>query len=276
MAAVRKMELVRVTGVLALVTLCCSTGQVRAADPYPFYAAEGIVNAATQTAIALAPNTIATIYGTNLAFSTYSVAPADVRGGYLPATLGGVTVYVGSIRAALFYISPTQINFLVPYELLPGPVNIIVARQAAAGPAVKVQLNATSPGLFLWSGNCAIASHLSGTIIGPETPALPGEIIILYVVGLGRVSPDTLTGRLVSSAAKIVALAQLQVTIGGVAVRPADILYAGLAPGFAGLYQVNLRLPIAMPSNPEIRVAVGSQVSLPEVQLSAKGAIVVE
>lgn len=240
-----------------------------AADSAPAYTLQGLVNAATQTPSALAPNTIATLYGTNLAFSTHSVTVGDLRGGLLPNTLGGVTVYVGGFAASLFYISPTQINFLIPYELIAGTVNVAVARQGLAGPTLRVQLNATSPGLFQWNGNFAIASHLSGTLVSPAAPAKAGEIVVVYAVGLGRTSPDTNSGRVVSAAASILALSQLQVTIAGNPVAAKDILYAGLAPGFAGLYQINLRMPTVLPPDPEIRISVASQASAPRIQLAA-------
>jgi uncharacterized protein (TIGR03437 family) len=236
----------------------------------PSYSAESIVNGATQTAGALAPNAIATLYGANLSFQTYSVATHDVHGGALPTSAGGVTVLVNYLAAPLFYVSPGQINFLVPYELLPGPVSVVVIRQNLAGPVVKIQLNSTSPGLFPWNGNLAIATHLNGALVSAGAPAHGGEIIVLYVDGLGRVTPDTDSGRIVSFAAAIVAARQLQILLNGVACPAANVLYAGLAPGFAGLYQINLVLPAPIPPNPEIRIAVGAQISPPSIQLAAQ------
>lgn len=257
---------------LALVTLFCFPRLAVAAEGSPAYTALSIVNAATQTSRALAPNTIATIYGKNLAFSTRAVGNADLKGSILPTSLDGVAVLVGGFTAPLFYVSPTQINFLIPYELVAGIVPIAVTRQSLAGPVIKVQLNATSPGLFLWNGNYAIASHLTGKLIAADAPAKPGEIIILYAAGLGRASPDTTSGKVVASAAKIAALAQLQVTIGETLVPAADILYAGLAPGFAGLYQINLRMPAKLGTDPEIRLSVNGESSLPGVRLAVQGA----
>src|SRR5438128_11302606 len=73
------------------------------ADTYPSYSTQSIVNAATQTVEALAPNTIATIYGTNLAFGTSSALAAS--GSTLPVTLEGVTVYVNGLFGHLFFVS---------------------------------------------------------------------------------------------------------------------------------------------------------------------------
>ncbi len=227
------------------------------------------MHAATQTVEALAPNTIATIYGTNLSFDTVA-APGAAVSGTLPTTLDGVTVYVGPLPANLFYVSPTQINFLIPYELTAGPVNIIVARQGLAGPTAQIQLNTTAPALFTYNG-FAIASHLNGSLIDAASPAQPGEIIILYAAGLGRTSPDTSSGRLAPFPSAIVAESQLEVLLAGTACPPGSVLYAGLAPGFAGLYQINLTLPATFPLNPAIQLSIGSQISPPGLPLAAAG-----
>lgn len=240
-----------------------------AVTTYPTYTADSIVNSATQTPEALAPNCMATIYGANLAFNTISTVPTAQPGSILPTSLDGVSVLVNGFFASMFFLSPTQINFLVPYDLTAGIVTVEVVRQGASGPSVKIQLNITSPGLFPWNGNVAIAVHLNGTLISATAPAQAGEIVIVFADGLGRVTPDTESGRLARFAAKIVAASQMQILLAGVAVPAQNVLYAGLAPGFAGLYQINLKLPDTLPANPEIRVAFGALISQPRVMLPA-------
>ena len=241
--------------------------QVTGISTIPNYSAETIVNAATQTVEALAPNAIATLYGTNLSYTTRAVSSSDLAGGALPTTLDGVAVWVNAIPSGLFFVSPTQINFLVPYDLIAGKASVIVARQAIAGPSVKIQLNNTSPGFFLWNGNNAVAVHLNGQLISPVNPATAGEIIVLYAGGLGRTTPNTTSGKLATNAATIYYVSQLQILLNGVPIPPASVLYAGLTPGFAGLYQINLKLPTELPADPEIRIAIGPQVSPASVQL---------
>jgi uncharacterized protein (TIGR03437 family) len=235
----------------------------------PTYSSQSIVHAATQTAQALAPNTIATIYGSNLAFDTVNATTNQLVGGSLPQVLAGVSVIVNGWIANLFYVSPTQINFLIPYQLTAGTVNVLVARQGVAGPEAPIQLNATAPGLFVYN-NLALATHLNGTLLTTASPATPGEIVVLYVVGLGRVTPDTTSGKIVTSAASIAAASQMQVLLNGTPCPAANILYAGLAPGFAGLYQINLVIPPLTPLNPEIRISIGPQISPPAVMLAAQ------
>jgi uncharacterized protein (TIGR03437 family) len=254
--------------VMLVIGLPASFVVAQTASTAPLYSAASIVNAATQTVGPLAPNTLATLYGTNLAFDT--VAASTPKGGTLPSSLDGVSVSVGNLAAPLLFVSPGQINFIVPYELLPGLVNVYVARQNVAGPLVPIQLNATAPGLFQWNGDEAIAVHLNGTLISPTAPANAGEIVVIYAAGLGRTSPDTSSGRIDESAATIVAAAQMQVLLNGVACAPASVLYAGLAPGFAGFYQINLILPTPLPPDPQIQIAFGVNISSPGVLLATQ------
>ena len=243
-------------------SLCCSApAQISGDSTAPHYTAAGIVNAATETATPLAPNTIGALYGTNLAYSTGTVAASDVAGGSLPIVLDGVAVWVNGIPCGLFYISPVQINFLVPYELIAGPATLIVARQGVAGPSVQIQLASASPGLFLIDARDVHATHLTGQQITPDFPAAAGEIVILYAEGLGRTAPDTSSNRLATAAAKLYYAAQFQLLLDGTPVAADAVLYAGLAPGFAGLYQINLRLPAGQSPNPEIRLEMGDQIS---------------
>jgi uncharacterized protein (TIGR03437 family) len=244
-----------------------SFAQVTGVNTAPSYTVQSIVQAATQTAEALAPNAIATIYGTNLAFNTESATSGSLVQGSLPESIGGVSVVVEGFIANMFYISPTQVNFLIPYQLVAGTVTVVVTRQGVAGPTVSIQLNATAPGMFLYNG-FVLAEHLNGTLVNAAAPASQGEIIVLYVVGLGRVTPDTTAGHIASNAATITAFSQLQILLAGTPCPAGSVLYAGLAPGFAGLYQINFIVPPLTPANPEIRIAVGPQISPPAVTLA--------
>lgn len=237
------------------------------ADNAPSYTPQSVVNAATQKATPLAPNTIATIYGTNLSWQTYAITPADLNGGMLPRIVQGVEVVVGGVDANIFYVSPTQINFLIPYELIAGQTTMYVLRQGVQGPAVPVTVDNTSPGFFEWDGNLAVAEHADGSLISPASPASAGEIIVLYAAGLGHTLPDTQSGRIAESAAQIVLLPALQVLLNGVPCPASSILYAGLTPGFSGLYQINLQLPASIAPNPLIQIVVGEDQSPASVQL---------
>src|SRR5689334_11194588 len=90
----------------ALALATCARADLSGSGNAPNYTAASIVNAATQTAGPLAPNTIATVYGTNLSWDEYAITPADLGGGSLPQTVHGVTVFVGGLATSIFYVSP--------------------------------------------------------------------------------------------------------------------------------------------------------------------------
>jgi len=240
------------------------------ASTAPSYTAAGVVQAATQTAGALAPNTLATIYGTNLSWTTQAVAAGDLVGGTLPTSIDGVTVYADNLLCGLIFVSPGQINFLLPYEIVGSSASLVIVRQGTGGPVVTIPMAVAAPGFFQWNGNFAVAQHANGTLITQSTPALPGETIVLYAAGLGRTTPDISSEQLASAAVSILYLSQLQVLLNGVPCPPSSIYYAGVTPGFAGLYQINLTLPAVLNQNPTIQLIMGAQASPPSIQLYAQ------
>jgi uncharacterized protein (TIGR03437 family) len=139
-----------------------------------------------------------------------------------------------------------------------------------AGPPVTIQLANTAPGFFEWNGNFAVAEHANGNLISPSDPAQGGEIVVLYAAGLGRTSPDVPAGHVVSTATSILYAAELQILLNGQPVPSSNIYYAGLAPGYAGLYQINVLLPVVLPPNPMIQMVIGTQSSPGSIQLFAQ------
>jgi uncharacterized protein (TIGR03437 family) len=268
---------------LGLIVARCALGADVAAVPRdaPVYTALSIVNAADNQSGALAPNSIGTIYGVNLAYSTAGVTESDVQGGSLPVMLGAseTTVFIDYSPAALYYVSPTQINFLVPPNLLPGPVIVYVAVDSWHGSLLNLTLARAAPGLFqlapgtcqLPSGadlECAVATLADGwSVLTPSSPARPGDIVILWATGLGQTTPPAYNFQLPTAAAPLIAGANLEVLLDGVAVPSSAIEYAGVAPGYAGLYQINLLLPLSTGANPEIRLQLDGATSIPGVHL---------
>jgi uncharacterized protein (TIGR03437 family) len=167
---------------------------------------------------------------------------------------------VGGIFASLLSVSPTKVNFIIPASLLPGQTNIVLVRDFIVTPTAQITLLDAAPALFVEDSRVA-AQHADGSLISPDTPAHPGEVIVVYGTGLGRTDPTQIDGSIPRSLAPIVLLNQLQVLLDGQPIPVENILYAGIAPGFAGLYQINLRLPTEIGATPEIRVAMGDQMS---------------
>ncbi|HTS51411.1 MAG TPA: IPT/TIG domain-containing protein [Bryobacteraceae bacterium] len=253
--------------VVIIVALLLAAAYLKAEAP--LYTAQSIVNAADNQSGALAPNTLATIYGQNLASGTQALSPNDIQGGTLPTIFPGTGVHVviGNLVANLIYVSPTQINFLVPPNLIPATLNLQVVVDGWAGPAIPIQLAAAAPGLFQLDAQNVIATEADGALITPQAPAKPGDVIVLYATGLGQTTPPVVYSLIPNAAASIIGIASFTVSLDGVAVDPSAILYAGVAPGFGGLYQINLTLPASVGANPQILVAAAGSLSAAGVTL---------
>jgi uncharacterized protein (TIGR03437 family) len=238
----------------------------------PSYSAASVVNSATNVVGDLAPNTIATVYGVGLSYAVRTLQVEDIQGGTLPTVLPstGVRVFVGSIGAQLYYVSPTQINFLIPCIFKPGETDLQITLDGHAGPSVRIKLLDTAPAIFQLDQDTVIATRPDGSLIDKEKPAAAGEVIVLYCTGLGPTEPEAIYGALPTRAAPIKRISEFQVFLNDVAVEANRILYAGVTPGYAGLYQVNLRLPENLDADPRIRLVIGNQSSPAGVHLAAR------
>jgi uncharacterized protein (TIGR03437 family) len=136
-----------------------------------------------------------------------------------------------------------------------------VDRQGTRGPILTVTVQSAAPAMFQTASGDAIATHIDGSLVSSVAPATAGEIVTLWATGLGDTNPGLQDGTLPQGVQWIVQLSQFDVQIDGAALDPSAILYAGVAPGFAGLSQVNVRLPDPLPANPEIRLALAGELS---------------
>jgi len=251
--------------IAALALAACLCAQDATA---PNYTVAGIVNGAS-FAPGLAPNTFVSIFGTNLSWDTVGLQAGDIAGGVLPTSLANVQVYFEGWPAYIFYVSPLQINLLVPSVLLPGTFQFWVDRQGTRGPIVTVTLQNVAPAMFqTWSGT-AVATHLDGSAVSSAAPAAAGEIVSLWAAGLGSTTPAIEDGVLPLTAQWLSQPSQFEVRINGAALDSSAILYAGVAPDYAGLYQINVRLPDQLPPNPEIRLGMDGILSPPGLILPA-------
>jgi uncharacterized protein (TIGR03437 family) len=200
-----------------------------------------------------------------MALSAYSLTSADIAGGNLPTILNGVQVMVDGSPAPLFYVSATQVNFLMPPNQIAGPVTVWVVLNSIAGPQVSLTLEDAAPALFpspLDAGYAIAQLWPAYTSIAPASPAAPGGIVILYATGLGVTEPNpALPTEIPLYAGSIERMADLEVLLDGTPLDPAQVLYAGICPGWAGLYQIDFVLPANVGPNPEIRVGIGTQIS---------------
>lgn len=246
---------------LALTILIAEAGELGA----PEYTADSVVNPIAAVAGMYAPNSFITIYGKNLSYVTRAMGLDDLRAGTLPTVLIGtaVSVVINHIPANVYYASPNQVNVLVPASLAPGPATLRLLNDGLAGPAIDIVLDPVAPALFQLTGTVVLAAHLDGAVVSSDAPARRGEVVVLYATGLGPTVPPAVANRLPTGAASIARLADFQVWMNGVPVAAAWILYAGISPPYAGLFQINLRIPDDAPADPEIRCGFPERMSLP-------------
>ena len=212
----------------------------------PQVAPGGVVNAAgfaAGPAGSVAPGSIIAIFGVDLAGSARAVGPGDVVGSKLPRILGGVEVQVNDRSAPLYYVSPGQVNCQIPVDLRPrtSPYTLRVVYNNESSAAYLLQIGPAAPGLF------PVVAHQDFSLVGRgegETPAAPGELIVLFGSGFGPTTFPLDSGQFATMAASVVL--PVRVLVNEIALPRESILYAGTAPGFAGLYQVNLLLPAGL------------------------------
>lgn len=231
----------------------------------PAYTASSIVNSGNYTAGPLAPNTLVTIFGTDLSFYE-ATGVRDVQGA-LPMELGNVRVVVGNLAAPLYYVSPSQINFIVPAGLRAGNVKLYVARQGLAGPVLDMTMVDSAPATFKLGSDSIIAVHASGELISADSPAKRGEVIVVYATGLGNTNPALPQFGPPTYPALMSRFSDLRVVLNGAPITQSRVLYGGVTPGWLGLYQVNVAVPDDAPENPEIRLSVGDLSSVGGLRL---------
>ena len=129
--------------------------------------------------------------------------------------------------ADLYYVSPTQINFLVPPNMLAVPVSVYVTVDSLRGPIIQLTLGSAAPGLFQFDAVNAIATLPMERVLTPSSPAKPGDIVILWATGLGADDPMPIYGELPTAAASLVAGANLSILLDGKAVTPAQSAMRG-------------------------------------------------
>ena len=261
--------------------------------PAPRIAQGGVVSAGLSSPVLrqFASNSIVSIFGENFAppGTARLVGAADLIDGKLPENLGGVCIEIGGQRARIFHLFSGQLNIQVPALAATGPMPVQVILNCGSANETKsnaemAPAQAAAPEFFYFVRNSngrnpiAAIDPLTGGLIGLEglipgpafTPAQPRQIVSLFATGLGRTDPSFAPGalpdRIASTVEKVV------VTFDSfMGTMFPDVLYAGVAPGLAGVYQINVRVPDSAPDfDLLVRIRVGNFTSPPGAYLTVR------
>jgi uncharacterized protein (TIGR03437 family) len=235
--------------------------QRRLAFAPPNLNAGGTVNNASFAAnTPVAPGSLVSIFGTGLSDANQSASGAP-----LPVALGTTALTLGGVRVPLIHAFPLQVDAQVPWELAgQSQAQLAIVTDDLNGNTVGVPLAPFSPGLYSadGSGTGQGAILINGTtkLAAPATskyhgqPARRGaDFIDIFATGLGPVTNQPATGAPAPASPLAETTTAVKVAIGGV---QSTVTFAGLAPGWAGLYQVNVQVPANAPVGDAVPIAL--------------------
>jgi len=247
----------------------------------PSINAGGVIDIAAYQSL-LTSGGIMSAYGTNLADGIYQATSTP-----LPVSLGDVEVTVNGENAALFYVSPGQINFQAPtgwvdyYPLTtpclqnppdpatllpvncsaPGPPTIMVIRSGVPSATVSVPVSTSASAVLTLPGSVGLATHANGQLITQSAPAQAGESIVFYGSGIGYPTCNANTGFPSGSDCLTNVIPQFTFPDYPGLNENVNVLFAGLTPSAVGLAQFNLQMPTAWAAgalaNGSIRMRIG-------------------
>lgn len=222
----------------------------------PVISPDGVVDAASYCAYNsrcyLTPGQLASVFGSQLAYTTAHAGAVP-----LPAQLGTTRLLVNGVPVELVHAEFGQINFRVP-DLPPSTTRLFLQaeRDGQKSNVVSVPYTSGAPGIFTTDssggGYGAILHANTARLVSAVDPAAPGEYVEIYLTGLGRTS----AGNAVET--PTVVLFGEGIT-GTIELQPS---YAGVAPGFPGLYQVNVRIPAGAPRGDHMRLELRTPFNL--------------
>lgn len=211
----------------------------------------------------VAPGTWLEIFGSNFAAASCLWQGADFQGVTAPTSLGGVSVSINGVKSFVDYVSPGQVNVQVPggIPILDG-VPLVLTNSAGSSAPYSLKTSDIAPALlapaqapFLVNGRQYVVAQMPDQSYGgmPSRPAKPGDTLTIYGIGFGDVTPATAPGDIATQATSLSTPATFLF-----GQTKADVTYQGLAPGFVGLYQFNVKVPNVAAGDAALTVQLGT------------------
>jgi uncharacterized protein (TIGR03437 family) len=200
----------------------------------------------------VAPGSVITIYGTNLA-PALQVGTSNP----LPQSLGNITVTVGNYLLPLLFVSPSQINAQLPVELVDGAYTLLVSQTGQPDVSASLTVSRDAPAMFTQATAqnvpLVLALHQDGTLVTFASPAIHGETISIYGTGFGPYVTTTVDGFFVPATPANAVADPVTLTIGTVTKTPD---FAGAAPGAVGLTLIQLTITDDLPTATSVNMQV--------------------
>jgi uncharacterized protein (TIGR03437 family) len=219
--------------------------------PAPTFSGEHVTNAASYAPGPVAPGELISIFGLHMGPENYTSATRPVldESGRLPTELDDVQVTFDGVPAPLFYVSAVQINLQVPYEVEGRAATaVVVSYEDRSSESIDLPVAPSAPGVFLPGG----ILNQDGSPNSQEHPEARGRAVVIFATGQGAVSPPLPTGQ-IAPASPLSGVSDVSATISE---RPAQVLFAGLSPGFVGLLQVNVLIPDDAPAGLDVPLEI--------------------
>ncbi|MGH9630385.1 MAG: hypothetical protein ACRD7E_18890, partial [Bryobacteraceae bacterium] len=237
------------------------------ATPDPISAACGVNAASFEPGIS--PGSIVTVFGGGI-----SSAPGMAEAGIvpLPSEIAGTSVTVNGQRVPLFGVASVngqeQVSFQAPFELpATGSVSVAVHSGNRSTAPVDVPVRAAQPGVFVVGDGYGAILDSAWQLVDGRNPVEKGRTVSIYATGLGPVTNLPKPGVPASGEQFSLTQQMPRVTIGG---ADAPVVFSGLAPGFVGLYQINVTVPANVPPGDLDLVVTTGGVSSPAVKIAVR------
>jgi uncharacterized protein (TIGR03437 family) len=245
-------------GTLKPATATLYGGIAQNQTPPPTLAPGGTLNDFNPvTGGALAPGMIAQVYGSGLATSPVSTGVLP-----LPSTFDNTFAQVGDYQAPFYFLSGDQLNVQIPAELVASQqLPMLLSVNNALTLPITLDIVPNAPGVLsafdgptppsTQDGAHIVAQHLNGSSVTSNSPAKPGEYLVMYMAGLGATNPPVPSGNPAPGAPSTLAAVTVNPIV-TVDKLPSNVVFAGLAPTFVGLYQIDFQVPPGASSGEDI------------------------